>query len=85
MIAVQYFEKEYLEHCRKASTAEILDFLENFRLMHAYVSGSKLISIRMPLSLLRAFQAKAELKGVRYQEQIKRLMSEWVSAGSTTS
>jgi hypothetical protein len=35
MKAVQYFAPEYLERCSKMSHAEILQFLEDFRLMFA--------------------------------------------------
>lgn len=35
MKAVQYFTPEYLERCSKMSHAEILQFLEDFRLMFA--------------------------------------------------
>jgi hypothetical protein len=35
MKAVQYFTPEYLERCSKMSPTEILQFLEEFRLMFA--------------------------------------------------
>lgn len=35
MKAVQYFTLEYLERCSKMSPTEILQFLEDFRLMFA--------------------------------------------------
>jgi hypothetical protein len=35
MKAVQYFTPEYLERCSKMSSTEILQFLEDFRLMFA--------------------------------------------------
>lgn len=81
MKTVQYFTKEYLEHCSKLSTGEILEFLEDFRLLHAPENRperSKLISIRVPERLLAAFRKKATFRGTAYQTQIKRLMEEWL-------
>ena len=46
--------------------------------------GSRLHqSSRVPEDLLEAFKAKARLHDVRYQTQIKRLMTEWVAVHST--
>jgi len=39
---------------------------------------SKLISIKIPHSLLESFRRKCELKDVRYQTQIKILMVRWL-------
>jgi uncharacterized protein (DUF4415 family) len=78
MKPVQYFSDDYLEQCRKASTENILDYLENFRLLQAQPAKSKLISIKIPHTLLDSFRRKCEFEGVRYQTQIKNLMREWL-------
>ena len=76
---VQFFSDEYLERCRTMKPVEVLEFLESFRLLHARVSSrSRLISLKVPESLLDAFRARCHLEGVRYQTQIKRLMSDWL-------
>jgi len=78
MKAVQYFSDEYLEQCKSFSIEAILEYLENFRLMQSYEDKSRLISIKVPESLLANFKTKAGLNQVKYQTQIKRLMKEWV-------
>lgn len=79
MKTVQIFSDEYLDSCRKLSSDDIVRFLDDFRRLHgASTTPSKLISIKMPESLLDAFKAKCALFGVRYQTQIKALMREWV-------
>lgn len=79
MRPLQLFSDEYLEQCKEASPEAILEFLESFRLMHAPPPRSKLISIKIHQPLLESFRRKCELEGVRYQTQIKRLMTQWVS------
>jgi predicted DNA binding CopG/RHH family protein len=76
---VQYFSKDYLERCRGMTPDQILEFLENYRLL----VGSKpekcqLISLKIEPSLLKAFKNKASLEGLPYQTQIKKLMREWL-------
>lgn len=79
MKAVQKFSADYLYQCRSLKPEEILRFLEEFRTVFAQrETPSKLISIKIPESLLKAFKAKAQLSGVRYQTQIKNLMRDWV-------
>lgn len=78
MKAVQYFSDEYLEQCKSFSTDAILEYLENFRLMQSREDKSRLISIKVPESLLASFRTKADLNQLKYQTQIKRLMKEWV-------
>ena len=80
MKPVQYFDDEYLERCRHAKTEAILEYLESFRLMRSPSAKSKLISIKIPESLLTSFRRKCELEGVKYQTQIKRLMEQWLNA-----
>ncbi len=78
MRPVQYFNDEYLERCRNVKTEAILEYLESFRLMHSPSNKSKLISIKIPESLLISFRRKCELENVKYQTQIKRLMQQWL-------
>ena len=78
---VQYFSDEYLKRCRQMKPEEIVQFLENFRLLHGGErTPSKRISVRVPGTLLEVFRQRCRLEGVRYQTQIKRLMSEWLGA-----
>ena len=81
MRPVQYLSDEYLEQCKKMSLEEIVEFLENFRILHSSVekSKSKLISIKIPEALLEAFKTKSKLSGVAYQTQMKVLMQKWLS------
>ena len=79
MKPVQYFSDEYLDQCRTATPEQVLTFLENYRLMQEVESKSKLISMKVPESLLAAFRQKCELEGMKYQTQIKQLMRDWLS------
>lgn len=78
MRPVQYFSDEYLEQCKSMSSHDIAEFLEAFRLMHQPVEKSKLISIKIPESLLAAFRKKCELEDMKYQTQIKIIMKQWL-------
>jgi len=79
MKAVQYFSDEYLARCSAMSADEIARFLDDFRKVDGQPqSPSKLISIKVPESLLQAFKTKSTLNGLRYQTQIKVLMKEWL-------
>ncbi len=78
MKTVQYFNDDYLQQCRKMSADSIAEFLESFRLMHAPTDKMKLISIKIPESLLIAFRQKCNLNDLKYQTQIKALMKNWV-------
>jgi predicted DNA binding CopG/RHH family protein len=42
------------------------------------INKTRLISLKVPEDLLDAFRTKAELHGVRYQTQIKKLMRRWL-------
>lgn len=80
MRPVQYFSTEYLEQCRKMTSGQILAFLEDFRTLHAAAVAprkSRLISLKVPEPLLASFKIKAQLSGIPYQTQIKRLMKDW--------
>jgi len=78
MKTIQYFSDEYLDHCKTLSPDQIATFLESFRLMHAPTDKSKLISLKIPESLLTAFRSKCETSQLKYQTQIKTLMRAWV-------
>lgn len=78
MKPVQLFSDEYLAECRKFTPEQIVNFLEDFRMLQQGSRKSVLISIRVPEPLLNAFKAKAELSGMKYQTKIKELMSRWV-------
>ena len=78
---VQFFTPEYLEQVRDATPEQVLEFLEDFRLMQAAHQPSRLISLKVPQALLDAFRARCELQGVRYQTQIKTLMRDWLKGG----
>ncbi|MDH5693798.1 MAG: hypothetical protein OEZ47_11905 [Gammaproteobacteria bacterium] len=79
MKALQTFSHEYLNHCKRMSADEILHFLEGFRQLHGQGDDkSRLISIKIPESLLSSFRFKCELNGLKYQTQIKRLMKDWL-------
>jgi hypothetical protein len=75
MRPVQLFTDEYLQRCRQATPEAILEFLESFRLMTDTSGKSKLISIKIPRSLLESFRRKCELEQIRYQTQIKNGMA----------
>ncbi len=83
MKPVQYFSDEYLKQTRDATPEQILNYLEQFRLMqtnHAKTAPakSKLISMKVPEDLLKTFKAKCETEGLKYQTQIKVLMKQWL-------
>ena len=78
---IQTFSKKYLEHCRRMTPEQIIQFLEEFRVIHTGQAQSeklKLISIKIPPSLLDPFKTQCELRGTRYQTQIKKLMADWL-------
>lgn len=78
MKAIQRFSDAYLDECRRLPADEVARFLEDFRLMHGSKSRSRLISLKVPEPLLRAFRSRCEAAGVRYQTRIKQLMMEWL-------
>jgi len=81
MRPVQYFSEEYLEKCKEMTPEQIIQFLDDFRILHSSIetSKSKLISIKVPENLLNTFKTKSKLKEVPYQTQIKKLMKAWVT------
>lgn len=77
--ATQYFTKEYLKRCADLTPDQIIEFLENYRLLVAQVPEKcQLISLKIEPSLLKTFKQKAKLEGIPYQTKIKQLMREWV-------
>jgi len=81
MKSVQYFTDEYLEQTSKATPLQILEYLEQYRLMQGAkmpAKKSKLISMKIPEDLLQAFRAKCEIKNIKYQTHIKTLMQSWL-------
>ncbi len=76
---IQYFSKEYLKRCEGMTSDQIIEFLENYRMLFSTVpEKSQLISLKIEPSLLKAFKRRAELEGTPYQTQIKKLMKEWL-------
>lgn len=64
----------------------VFEFLDNFRATVDPLNQapSKLISIKIPETLLAAFRFKAEQQGVPYQTMIKKLMEQWLRSSSPT-
>jgi len=80
MKPVQYFSDEYLEHCKNMTPEQIVRFLDDFRQLQGAQTEarSKLISLKVPEDMLRAFRARCDMEGVKYQTQIKKLMAVWL-------
>jgi predicted DNA binding CopG/RHH family protein len=81
--SVQFFSKEYLAECAKMTLEERLQYLEDFRNLFFEVQEdqkpkqkSKLISIKMPQTLLGALKQKALMEGIPYQSLIKRILKQ---------
>ena len=81
MRPVQRFSAEYLESMRNVSPDEVVRFLDEFRRLHAPHPPSRLISMRVPETLLASFKARCALEGARYQTKIKELMATWLGVG----
>lgn len=72
---IQYFNEEYLRRCAGMTPDQILDFLENYRVLVGFIPEKcQLISLKIEPSLLNAFKQKAKLEGIHYQTKIKKLM-----------
>ncbi len=77
---IQYFTDECLERCKGMTPDQILKALDDFRQLRALKQEKcKLISIKIPPSLLDAFKRKAILEGIPYQTKIKNLMFDELS------
>jgi len=81
MRSLQLFSDDYLAHSRKIPAEEVLQFLENFRLLCEPAGKSRLISIKIPEPLLAAFKLRCKAEGARYQTRIKELMRDWLETG----
>ena len=81
MKPVQYFNDEYLVQCQNLTTEQIVQFLEDFRMIHNIGNnpGTKLISIKIEQDLLNTFKTQSALDGVPYQTRIKSLMRAFLS------
>jgi len=79
MKPVQNFTTNYLKQTTGATPEQVLQFLEEFRQLHAPTARSKLISLRVPEPLLAAFKQRCALEGVSYQARIKELMRDWLA------
>lgn len=79
---IQYFTQDYLKKCSTLTPDQIIDYLENYRLLVAKKLPEKcqLISIKIEPSLLNAFKQKANRNGIPYQTKIKQLMQEWMNS-----
>lgn len=78
---VQYFTAEYLERCASLTPDQIIEFLENYRILIAKVPEKcQLISLKIEPSLLNAFKQKANLEGTHYQTKMKQLMRDWIKS-----
>lgn len=76
---IQFFTKEYLERCKGMTPDQIIEFLENYRMLFSKTQEkSQLISLKIEPALLKAFKQRAQLAGIPYQTQIKKLMKEWL-------
>jgi predicted DNA binding CopG/RHH family protein len=66
---------------RRPTPDEVVDFLENFRILQDPQARLplKLISMKVDVPLLAAFKFKAAQEGVPYQTKIKQLMREWLA------
>lgn len=57
-----------------------IQFIEDMQKLSNHVSDkSKLISIKVPENLLRAFKYECEKLNTPYQTQIKQLMWQWLN------
>lgn len=76
---VQYFSKAYLKQCAQMTPDQILDFLENYRLMLSPPPEKcQLISLKVEPHLLKLFKQRAQLENIPYQKLIKELMREYL-------
>ena len=71
----------FLDNCRRMQSAALNTSLAAGKRTNAK-PPSKLISLKVPVDLLAAFKAKAKLEDLRYQTQIKQLMTDWLNDDS---
>lgn len=76
---IQYFTKEYLQRTAGLTPDQIIDFIENYRMLVGKAPEKcQLISLKIEPSLLNTFKQKAKLEGIPYQTKIKQIMRNWV-------
>lgn len=76
---VQFFSQEYLDQCAKMTPYQILEFLENYRLLVTTTAEKcQLISLKIEPSLLKAFKLRAQIENIPYQTLIKQLMRQYL-------
>ncbi len=77
---IQLHNPEMVKMGQQMTTEQIVQFLDDFRLLHGNPNQhkSKLISLKVQQNLLNAFRFKCEQQGLKYQTQIKSLMMDWV-------
>ena len=82
MKTIQLHNPEMIKMGQQMTTEQIVQFLEDFRLMHGSQQSqkSKIISLKVQENLLRAFRFKCDQQGLKYQTQIKALMMDWVKS-----
>jgi len=80
MKTLQIHKPEMLKMGQQMSAEQVLKFLDDFRILHGDPNSqkSKLISLKVQQNLLNAFRFKCEQQGLKYQTQIKTLMTDWV-------
>jgi len=77
---VQYFNKEAIDRTRGMTPKQIIQFLENYRILFQKKPEKCLqICLKIEPSLLREFKRKAKLEGIPYQTKIKELMKSWLN------
>lgn len=77
---VQLAKRDQIIATSPDDVSSIVRFLDDFRKLSnpKTQSKSKLISIKIPESLLAAFKYKASLEKIPYQTKIKELMHEYL-------
>ncbi len=76
----QRFSPAYLERCRRMTSTQIVQFLDDFRQITLRAKRPRTpISVRIPTHTLRAFKVLARARGIPYQRKIQELMAEWVT------
>ena len=73
----------YLKKCKSLKSHEVIKILEDFRTLKAIElrpsDQTILISMKVPESLLKAFREKCQHSNMKYQTQIKELMTKWLN------
>lgn len=81
MKTIQLYNPKAVTLGQQMTAEQIARFLEDFRLMHANNhQPSKLISLKVAVPLLNAFRFQCDRQDLKYQTQIKVLMTEWLDS-----